>query len=223
MDNQSFQTVLTILGSTSAFIAVILICGFVISQAQLDHQQRGVLEEMTTGRERYLLRGAAFLLFVALTLIIGIGILVSVLRVGFFDLLGTALLTLPVWISEYYLGRRRSPQRRYLAFVLYVVVGVLFLMFSLIGRLDASNWATLLGILSNSAFVAVQLIVFAIGWGVMVPGVHYEVELTLEGGQKLSGRWIGQSGDDFLLQVKDTVVAVQTAKVVTRSFHSAKK
>jgi hypothetical protein len=218
MDNLSFQTVLTILGSTSAFVVVTLVCGFAISLARLTYFQRDVLDQTSATRDRYIINGAAFLLFIALVLVIGLGLLSGILQVGRNDTIGMMLLALPILAQEVGWQSKRLYRWRLLIFVIYLVGGALFFLYSLSWRLGTADWTTFFGVLSNGAFIAIQLIVFAIAWGVISPRGLYQVDVILENGDKISGFWIGQSGEEFLLQVEDAVVVVRAAKVVRRIF-----
>lgn len=212
------EAILSILGSTSAFVAVILVCGFSISLVRLNYLQRDVLEQMSAGRERYLIRGSAFFLFVAVLIVIGLGILSSALQIGLIDLATLFLFALPTLIYELLSASRHVP-RRYWIFIAYISAGVILLLISIGSRISSADWSNQLGVLSNATFIGIQLIVFATGWGATIPGGHYRVELTLENGQTITGRWIAQNGDEFLLDADGALVAVRASKVVCRTFH----
>ena len=219
MNDTALQTILSIVGSAGAFLAVIIVCGYSINLVRLNYHQRDVLEHLSAARERYLLNGAAFVLFVVLVLVIGLGLLAGALQISAVDILGTLVLVGPVWINEYLLQRRASVRRHYILFLLYVSIGTVFLLLSTAGRLSGADWTTLVGVLSNAAFIGIQLIIFAIGWGVTAPSGRYQVDLKLESGEIISGYWLAQVGDEFALQVEDKVVAVRVSKVVSRTFH----
>jgi len=154
------ETILTALGSTSAFVAVILVCGFSLSLVRLNYFQRDVLDQMSAGRERYPIRGSAFVLFIALLLVIGLGILSGALGIGLFDVAGMALLALPIAINEFR-APNRPLRRRAWIFIAYVTAGSILIMLLIGSRISTANWTTQLGLLSNSAVVGIQVIVFA--------------------------------------------------------------
>jgi hypothetical protein len=218
MDPSLLQLLLAIIGSTGLFIAVVLVCGFAMNLGRLTSDQRDLIEQVMDSRQRFLINGAGFILFFTIILLIGLGVLTYTLRVAIGDILITVLLILPVLIQQTRWKKATFLIGSLVPFIIYVTAGSIFLLLSIGIRIATTNPANWLELTANVAVTIMQLVIFAIGWGILTGNSRFKVELFLENDQKIEGDWITQNGDQYFIQIDESVVTVNANKVIRRVF-----